>query len=126
MSMVGAMLSCKCPRCRQGDLFEHAAVSAKYTKMHRYCPRCGFDLEPEPGFYFGAMYISYAFNIAIFVTAFLFTLIVFDPEPLWVYFVAVLLPAALFLPFNFRLSRSIYLHLFGHGGGYDPQAPLRP
>ena len=27
--------------------------------MHRACPRCGEDYWPEPGFYYGAMFLSY-------------------------------------------------------------------
>ncbi|WP_424964423.1 DUF983 domain-containing protein [Ekhidna sp.] len=36
-------------------------------KMHKKCPNCSQSLEPEPGFYTGAMYVSYAFQVAIII-----------------------------------------------------------
>ncbi|MEY4912742.1 MAG: hypothetical protein RL025_569, partial [Bacteroidota bacterium] len=36
--------------------------------MHQDCPHCGFHFEIEPGFFWGAMYISYAFSVAVSVT----------------------------------------------------------
>jgi hypothetical protein len=38
------------------------------TQMHQDCPHCGFHFEIEPGFFWGAMYISYAFSVAVSVT----------------------------------------------------------
>ncbi len=74
---------------------------------------------PEPGFYIGAMYISYGFNvillIAIGVTLFLFT-----DSPDWVYIVSIIAASFLFIPFSFRYSRIIFLHAFG-GLKYDPE-----
>jgi hypothetical protein len=45
--------------------------------MYRSCPKCGADFVKEPGFYFGASYVSYALTIAIWV-AVLIALITFD------------------------------------------------
>ena len=36
--------------------------------MHQRCPHCDADLNPEPGFYWGAMYVSYGFSAAIAIT----------------------------------------------------------
>jgi hypothetical protein len=33
--------------------------------MHKRCPVCDLNYEPEPGFYFGAMFISYAISAFI-------------------------------------------------------------
>lgn len=60
-STVLAMLGQKCPRCHQGNMFTHGMYNlAHYTEMPLACPVCGLAFEPEPGFYIGAMYISYA------------------------------------------------------------------
>ena len=32
--------------------------------MHEDCPHCGHHFEKEPGFFLGAMYVSYALTIA--------------------------------------------------------------
>ena len=49
--------------------------------MHQDCPHCGFHFEIEPGFFWGAMYISYAFSVAVSV-ALGFSLIWFLTIPL--------------------------------------------
>lgn len=33
--------------------------------MHEHCPICNLNYEPEPGFYFGAMFISYTISAFI-------------------------------------------------------------
>ena len=37
---------------------------AHFTEMPTHCEVCAVPLEPEPGFYWGAMFITYAFNVA--------------------------------------------------------------
>jgi len=52
----------KCPRCHEGDLFETETFSfQKSFDMHDKCPHCNLNYMPEPGFYYGAMFISYIF-----------------------------------------------------------------
>ena len=40
-------------------------------EMHADCSVCGLDYEPEPNFYYGAMYVSYAYTVALFVAVYL-------------------------------------------------------
>ncbi len=120
-SQLGAILEHKCPQCRKGNMFIHPLYKLhKFTKMYEYCPHCGIHYEPEPGFYFGAMYISYAFNIALLITLFVATNILMGDVELWVYFVNIIIPSILLVPLNFRLSRALMLHLFG-GYSYNPE-----
>ncbi len=59
-SKLSSIFSLKCARCHTGDLFPTGSFSFnKPFEMHKECPHCGLNLEPEPGFYFGAMFISY-------------------------------------------------------------------
>jgi uncharacterized protein (DUF983 family) len=113
-SRFEAILEAKCPRCRQGDMFQYPISSiTRFDKMHKECPHCGLRYEIEPGFFFGAMYISYAFSVAaLLTTAFILYYFFNDPE-LWVYMVAVPTIVVLFLPFFFRFSRVLFLHIFG-------------
>src|SRR6476620_10729830 len=61
------LLSCKCPRCRKGDMFEDKNPwHLKNTmKMNKECPVCGQPLNIEVGFYFGSSYVSYAIAVAL-------------------------------------------------------------
>ncbi len=50
----------KCPKCREGEMFETGSFSFKKPfDMHERCAKCGQKFFPTPGFYYGAMFISY-------------------------------------------------------------------
>lgn len=80
--------------------------------MNQLCDKCEASFEPEPGFYFGALYVSYAFTLTIFagVSAILYYTV--NP-PEWVYITAVIVSAVLFIPVSFRYSRILFLYWFG-------------
>ncbi len=54
-----AMWNEKCPRCREGYIFEKPFRISDPLAMPKRCPVCGQVTEPEPGFYYGAMFLSY-------------------------------------------------------------------
>ncbi len=73
------LLACKCPRCRQGDMFKESNPYKLKTfmQMHRHCPVCGQELDIEPGFYYGSSYVSYALTLgltAVTIVAWWFTI----------------------------------------------------
>lgn len=81
--------------------------------MNKTCPHCGVRLEPEPGFYQGAMYVGYGFTIGILVviSAILYFFLG-DPSE-WVYIGLTIGVMIVFAPVNYRYSRIVYLYLFG-------------
>ena len=120
-SAFKAAISGSCPVCRQGAFFSHPWYSPKFTENNRYCPVCHTDFEPEPGFLYGAMYVSYSLNVATLATVSLLIYVLFNPEsPFW-YIGGVVGTTLLGLPFIWRTSRIIWIYLFGPFA-YDPQA----
>ncbi|MCG8311287.1 MAG: DUF983 domain-containing protein [Cytophagales bacterium] len=108
------ILQTKCPKCREENMFKFNTLNlGKMLKMHRTCPKCGQDLMPEPGFYFGAMYFSYAINVALMVTFGVAYEVLFDPENILITLGSVLIPPLLLAPWNFRISRAIMLYALG-------------
>ena len=108
----------KCPKCHKGEEFE---ISNPYNfsrglKMNAGCSCCGQSFEPEPGFYFGAMYTSYAFSVgASFAIYLLLTLLNVET------FYAVLwacIGISVLTPVFFRAGRLLWLNLFV---SYRPQ-----
>ncbi len=80
--------------------------------MHEECPHCGVRLEPEPGFYQGAMYVSYGFTVGILaVLAVLFYR--FTDMGEWLMIGTIIAILFLLAPLNYRYSRIVYLYLFG-------------
>ena len=103
----------KCPRCQQGDLF---SVSNPYNlrrvlDMPGRCPTCHQDFKIEPGFYSGALWISYPVILVLIVPSALILLFAFHFPILW----ALLLPFTLLLalqPLIMRFCRAIWLNCF--------------
>lgn len=119
-SSARAVLQGKCPRCRQGDIFKFPfSKISKFSVMNDTCANCGTSFMPEPGFYFGALYVSYAFTIVFFIGLWLILYLLFDPAD-WVYGTAIVLACVLFIPFSFRYSRILFLYWFG-GIGYKDE-----
>jgi hypothetical protein len=85
--------------------------------MNATCPHCGIRLEPEPGFYQGAMYVGYGFTIA-FITLVSLVLYALGDVSEWHYIGASVGGMTLLIPLNYRYSRIVYLYLFG-GIKYD-------
>ncbi len=121
MNSLTAALKCKCPQCRQGDVFSHAAYHLlKFSRMNQRCSVCEVRLEPEPGFYQGAMYVSYGFSVIGLIV--IGTLLYYTINPSqWVYMSTIIGITILMAPLNFRYSRIVYLYLFG-GINYRPIA----
>ncbi len=115
-----ALLALRCPRCHTGNLFTHGALSTHFMDMPAECPVCRQTYEPEPGFYYGAMYISSGFSTAILlIIGFLLFYLANDP-PLWVYIVAVAAAVLAVTPLLFRYARAVMLYGFG-GARFDPR-----
>jgi uncharacterized protein (DUF983 family) len=117
-----AMLQLRCPRCHQGPLFSHSALSlTKFDEMPASCPVCGQHYEPETGFYWGAMYISYGLAVGVVAVAGLLTYLLGHDPPVWVYVTVVSAAMILLTPLLFRYARAMMLYAFG-GIRYDPGA----
>ncbi|HEY4653446.1 MAG TPA: DUF983 domain-containing protein [Cyclobacteriaceae bacterium] len=118
-SLSNALLHGKCPRCREGEIFTYPASRlSKFNVMNSTCPNCGVMFQPEPGFYQGAMYVSYAFAIVFIVTISIVFYVAGDPSE-WTYIGAVVLVTIVMAPLNYRYSRIVYLYMFG-GIKFDP------
>jgi uncharacterized protein (DUF983 family) len=52
-----------CPRCREGKIFRGSIWLV--PKMYERCPVCQLKFDREPGYFLGAMYISYGLGIIV-------------------------------------------------------------
>ncbi len=86
--------------------------------MNERCPVCDVRLEPEPGFYQGAMYVSYGFSVLGLIIMGIILYYTLNPNQ-WVYIGTIIGVMILLAPLNFRYSRMLYLYLFG-GIHYKP------
>lgn len=122
-SKIENILNGNCPRCNEGKMFTHRSYNlTNFAQMHTECTVCHLRFEREPGFYYGAMYVSYAFSVALVVILGTMTFYVFDNPDLWVYATVIFTIVLLLVPLLFRYSRIIYLHTFGGVKFKDPQS----
>lgn len=85
--------------------------------MNAICPSCGKDLEGEPGYFFGAMYVSYAFAVALGIIVFLTMKLLMNIKSLELIIAVIFLSIFLTAYLNFRISRIIWLNIFPPGKG---------
>ena len=112
-SKIYSIFAMKCPSCHEGDFFKKkGAYNLKHLfEMYERCPKCNQTYEPEPNFYYGAMYVSYAFTVAIFV-AVLVICQVFLGMTLWPTIWVLITVLVLGGPYLFRLARITWLNFF--------------
>lgn len=91
---------------------------AETMKMHERCSSCGLKYKIEPNFFFGAMYVSYAFAVAVGIAVFAISFFAFDAG-MKESFIAIIILLLILMPVITRLSRNAYINMFVH---YDPKA----
>ena len=113
-SLLSTIVNCKCPKCRKGRMFPKGTFAnpLKFSKMNERCSECGQSFEPEPGYYFGAMFVSYALNTALFIAAWVLLTVIYPDYSLSTLLILLGLTVILSLPLIFRLSRSIWIAIF--------------
>jgi len=118
VSLLSSIIRAKCPRCREGNMFTTPNLySRKFSDMHPNCPCCGQTFEPEPGFYYGAMYVSFGLSTGIFLGVILALNFLVTEITLAMVLIAVIVIVVGLLPVMFRLSRAIWLSIFVHYEG---------
>jgi hypothetical protein len=80
-------------------------------QMNQRCKVCNEDFRREPGFYFGAMYVSYALTVGVGIALYLF-MRVFLGFSVTQYFVSFIVSLVALLPLYYRTARIIWIHLF--------------
>ncbi len=112
-SKIFSIITCTCPQCHTGKMFKPGwgLPFWNFGTMQERCPNCNLNFTPEPGFYFGASYMSYIFGTALSGTIWfiMYRLKIDETVPLLLTIFAALVLAA---PYNFKISRASWLHIF--------------
>jgi uncharacterized protein (DUF983 family) len=112
-SKLYSILTGSCPRCHQESMYveKNPFIISKTLTMHDNCSHCNLKYQIEPSFFYGAMYVSYALNVALSILVFLLLYFQFHlgVTPL---FFSILFANIIFYPFVLRLARNIYINLF--------------
>jgi hypothetical protein len=115
MSLI-YILKNRCPDCKKGHIFLNRNLFSflRLTEMNQKCLICNYNFFPENGFYWGAMFVSYGLasleGFLVILACFWYGNELFDYTNL----VIIIAFMVILFPFNFRLSRIIWLYIFGN------------
>lgn len=113
-SRIYSILFNKCPKCHEGQVFKHNSAYwpvHEFDKMNQSCSHCDQNFMPEPGFYYGAMYMSYAFYVGVILVAVPIGLRWFDLDITTLMGILIVLFIVL-TPIFFRMARRAWLTVF--------------
>ena len=117
-----SIFALKCPKCHEADMFKTRTFSFKKPfDMKDECDHCRQDFMPEPGYYYGAMFVSYIFMgwFSIAFMAFFHWVLGWS---LFGSFGFMLLVVVIFFVYIFRLGRSLWINM---NYKYDPEASVK-
>ena len=103
----------KCPHCHEGDFFitNNPYNFKSFEKMNPHCASCGESFTKEVGFYYGAMYASYALTIGLGISMFLLMCVVFNLSE-FTFLISFCIAAFLLWTWIFRTARLVWINLF--------------
>jgi len=93
-----------CPNCYKSRAFYGL------VRMHAKCPNCGYVYEREPGYFLGAMVVSYLLGAFSVVPTLLLGIFVWELQMPAIILIATL-QLSILAPLLFRYSRLIWIHL---------------
>lgn len=86
--------------------------------MNDPCPVCGLVFEREPGYFLGAMYVSYTIAVIILVPLWFLAGWLFPDLDYMVVPLVAFIPFVPLIPFVFRYSRVIWIY-FDRGTSFS-------
>ena len=111
LSKPAAIFRMKCPRCHTGDLFPTGSFEFHLPfTMNARCAHCKQTFMPEPGFYYGAMFISYIL-VAFFSLGLTLTLVFAFEWSIGGSFALLLAILAVGYVWVFRMARTLWIHI---------------
>lgn len=111
LKIIPAIFQERCPHCGEGHVYDNKKWY-QLPAMKESCESCGYRFDREPGYFIGAMYISYGLAVFEGIITFLICHFAFpNLETIWKP-VAVVGVILLLGRKNFKLSRVVYMHIF--------------
>ena len=119
-NLFTSVLKIKCPKCHEGNMFCNTNIYQYkgFFDMLDYCPKCNQDFQLEPGFYLGAMFVSYALTIALNIIVFVAFLLL-NSYSLVPFLITAFIILTITGPYIIKISRAIWIAL---SINYDPNA----
>ncbi len=103
----------KCPKCHKGKVFTYSNPFdyKNFDKMEIHCSNCDHKYEKEPGFFYGAMYVSYALMVGWFLFSWALNSFVLHMDEL-IYLALLAISMIALFSYTFRLARLFWINFF--------------
>jgi uncharacterized protein (DUF983 family) len=110
-----SIIRMRCPFCLSGDFFVSHPYDLKHAgDVHERCASCGRRFSKEPGFYWGALFVSYGLSIGFSLMAYGIAWAIRPDLGILGFFVVVVSATVLAAPYLYALSKIIWANLFFH------------
>lgn len=107
------IVTCQCPNCGQSSIYyKKKAGFFNLPIMKEHCDKCNFKLNGEPGYFLGAMFVSYGLAVLQGIVTFLLLKVVLKIESLPIIIAGIMVVIILMSMFNYKLSRVIWMNVF--------------
>lgn len=109
-----SILKFKCPHCHEGEFFKdrNPYNLSSMSETHDRCPKCNEKFSMEPGFYYGAMYVSYAIGCAHIISFMVAKSILNLEVEFWNFIILVGSFLIVLTPLYYALSKIIWANFF--------------
>lgn len=112
-SKLYSIFKMKCPQCHEGDFFVSRPYDLKKAgDIHYKCSECGLKYSPEPGFYYGAMFVSYGLGVGLFVAFWVIFNLFFPRISVGIQILIISLGSIFTAPYFYALSKIIWANIF--------------
>ena len=105
-----------CPKCHEGRFWKtnnpFKNILLKNSESSISCDKCMIKYELEIGFWYGAMYISYAIGVALMLFLWGCLVLLFPLINISLLISLVVIGILIFSPMNYHLSRLIWVNIF--------------
>lgn len=111
----------KCPNCHQGSVFKHKNPFdfKKFDVMNETCSHCGHKYEKEPGFFYGAMYVSYALMVGWFLVTWAINTFIVKADSIS-FLIFLILSIVILMTYTFRIARLFWINFFTRYNEHEP------
>ena len=105
-----------CPKCHEGMFWKtnnpFKNILLKNSESSISCKKCLIKYELEIGFWYGAMYISYAIGVALMLFLWGVLSFFFPLMDVLLLISLVVIGILIFSPINYHISRLIWINIF--------------
>ena len=127
------IITCRCPRCREGKLFKNGLTLRLKRNLEMFdpCAVCNQPTDLEVGFYYGTGYVSYLIAIGLTVVScglwFLTIGFSFGDNRFAVWITLNSFGLVLLQPWLMRFSRALWLSFFvNYDEDWEHSPPVAP